>query len=261
MSTFTNASEAFDFLANIPTQLVRMREGSLSLQSNGADKNEREWLDQAISRLEVAFAPHQAILTAHLALPELEPARGDYAKDIQNEWVDALEKLYAGITYHAGSRAPILEVLFPKQKLSALRKANAATLLAYNSEFEKRALGSYAQRMLASSDFEFATSILRDVRARFNQWQGLLAPNELSPEQQEKMRRDLQEIANCLVTVFEQSRLLAKAALLPLGGIFEELELHARPKRRALRLSTMPLIEETGAAPEENPTANEALSS
>src|SRR5436190_3521745 len=62
-------------------------------------KAEKGWLSQAIELVENAKAQGDALKEQAHLLPELADLRADVTAERQGAWVDALERLVAGITF------------------------------------------------------------------------------------------------------------------------------------------------------------------
>jgi hypothetical protein len=165
-------------------------------------------------------------------LPELSDVRADFAEAQQDAWVDALEKLLAGITFHAGSRAPVIEALFPHQKFPALRRATLETAAPFQAELERRLKTSYVTRTMGQDDFAFAQPVIDQITQAWAGWQACFQPSELSEEDAAPLRIELLGAAERLDRVIRQARLLAEAALLPVEGAFEAESLHQKPRKR-----------------------------
>lgn len=240
----TNSADAFDLLAHAAQYEERLVAAMSDLAELSGLERERAWLNDAQALVQKASGSFPKVLEACAFLPELSRAREELAERAQGEWVDTLEKLQAGITYHSGSRAPILETLYPKQKLPSLRRASVETVRAYHDDFHRRLKGSYVQRMLQSEEFAFAHPILDAENTCYERWQGLLEGAVPPVEEQERQRALLLDEANDIGPLLQQARLLAEAALLSQEGLFERHALGARAKKRAIRL-----VEEPASAP------------
>ena len=73
-------------------------------------------------------------------LPELASVREEHAADLIGPWADAVERLHAGIVFHAGLKSPIIEALFPHRKFDSLRRGNLENAQIYGAEFHRRRL-------------------------------------------------------------------------------------------------------------------------
>src|SRR2546423_706977 len=106
-----NPLEAYEVLASAPALQERL---SAALAKHGPElKRERDWLQSAIALVHEHDEANAALFERARWLPELEHAREELAAPMQEAWVNAVEKLLAGITFVHGSRAPIVEALFP----------------------------------------------------------------------------------------------------------------------------------------------------
>ena len=108
--------DAFDLVAHSEQLLLRLEAAAVGLSKKQGLADEKAWLDQAVKRVKSARDGIGDLLTRVLRLPEMDPVREDHARRLQNEAVDMVEKLHAGITFAGGSRAPLLEALYGKLK-------------------------------------------------------------------------------------------------------------------------------------------------
>jgi hypothetical protein len=207
---------------------------------------EKAWLTTAAERFERALSDVAGALERANLLPELEQVREEYAAHFQNIYVDALEKLLAGITFHVSARAPIIEALFPAVKLPTLRRAPRETVERFARELEKRTKGSYVTRMITQPDFAFIHPVLEQVQAAYAQWETAFLVPDVSAEELEVLRERLLQTGDAVELAWHQARLLAEAALVPVEGAFEELALGLRPKRRGPAKAT-PSVSEPNA--------------
>lgn len=188
---------------------------------------EKAWLADAQAVLSERLAEMAAPLAAAQRLPELEGYREDFARVPQQSYVDALEKLWAGISFHLGRRAPLLEALFPHQKFAALRKPKPEQVRAYAAELEKRLAKSYVQRMLADEDCAFARPVLVEVVARLAEWEAVLAAPPLEGDEAEAAREAVRGAGRRLEPAMRQARHLVDAANLTLPEPEPEVPLDA----------------------------------
>ncbi len=219
-------AEAFDSRLASAEELLAGRPGL---------EREKEWLATALRLLRAERAPAQAILDKVRDLPELEEVREEFAYTQQNAWVDALEKVHAGITFCASSRAPVIEALFPHLKFPQLRRASRDALQEFVSGYERRLKSSYVSRILAREDFAFVRPVLEQVATAYAQWQSCFVPVQLPHEQAAPLRAELIALGKRLDLALRQARSLAEAALAPLTEAFENSGLASKPRRRAAR--------------------------
>ena len=196
---------------------------------------EKDWLTVAVDLLGVELEEMRRVLESTRMLPELVDVRLEFAGALQQRWVDALEKLVAGVTFHAGSRAPLLETLLPHAKFPNLRKANRDSVAAYHADLEKRLKLSYVQRMFAEPAWAFAPPCVEAIRAAYAEWQGNFSSDSLAEETAAPLRESLCALGERLAVLTGQAKLLAEAALLPMPGTFEEHGLDAKPRKRGKR--------------------------
>jgi hypothetical protein len=177
---------------------------------------EKAWLADAHALLSERIEAMAAPLQAAQRLPELEGERDTFARGPQHAWVDALERLWAGISFHLGRRAPLLEALFPHQKFAALRKPKPEVVRAFQADLERRTKSSYVQRMLADGDAQFALPVLAEVTARFSAWAETLAAPALEGDEAEAAREAVRTTARRLEPAMKQAKHLLEAANLAL---------------------------------------------
>jgi hypothetical protein len=225
--------EAYDLIRFSAQLDERLSAAASELEKKRGLKAEKEWLASAIALLRAAREPSQGLVERARGLPGLEEVRDELGAVFQGLWVDALERLLAGITFHAGPRSPIIEAVFPHQKLPALRKASREAALDFAKELERRMKTAYATRMFAEPSFAFALPVLEQLKGAFEQWQAVYFGENMPEEQAAAVRKDLVAAAKRLELATRQAKLLAEAALAPCGGLFEELGLASKPRKRA----------------------------
>jgi hypothetical protein len=240
--------EAFDTVVYAEALLARLREAQKRL-ANKQLADEKQWLATAVDRLAAAVSPLEGLAAKSAPLPELEPVRGDLAKSLQNLAIDAVERLQAGITFHAGPRAPVLEELFGAYKLPPLRRAVRDDFEKFTASFGKRLRTQYIKRMLASEDFAPVQGALQAVTQSFDAWRSAFAPEPLPEAEADKLRAQLTVAADALALPLHQARLLAEAAVAPVDGLFAELGLGARPKKRSAPKAATAAADEPTEAP------------
>lgn len=233
-------AEAFDSRLAAADELLAGRSGL---------EREKEWLATAIQIVRTERAPAASILEKVRDLPELEEVREEFGFNLQNLWVDSLEKLHAGITFCASSRSPVIEALFPHLKFPQLRRASRDTLQEFAAGYERRLKSSYVSRILARDDFSFVRPVLAQVATAYANWQSCFAPVQLPHEQAAPLRAELIALGKKLDVGLRQARCLAEAALAPLPDAFENSGLAAKPRKRAAR--GLPFLDSTEvSAPE-----------
>ena len=233
--------EAYDLVRFAEAFDSRLASADELLAGRSGLEREKEWLATALQIVRTERAPAQAVLEKVRDLPELEEVREEFAFTHQNAWVDTLEKVHAGITFCASSRAPVIEALFPHLKFPQLRRASRDTLQEFVAGFERRLKSSYVSRILARDDFAFVRPVLEQVATAYAQWQSCFAPVQLPHEQAAPLRAELIALGKRLDLALRQARCLAEAALAPLPDAFENSGLAAKPRKRAGR--GLPLVE------------------
>jgi hypothetical protein len=212
---------------------------------------EKAWMATALQMVRTEREPTSALLERVRNLPELEEVREEFAFTQQNTWVDALEKLHAGITFCASSRAPIIEALFPHLKFPQLRRASREAVQEFAAAYERRLKSAYVSRIFSRGDFAMVRPVLDQVTATYAAWQECFVPVQLPHEQAATLRQELITLGKRLDLALRQARCLAEAALAPLPEAFENSGLAARPRKRSGR--GLPFPEEPLAESLEEP--------
>ena len=230
-----STQEAYDLIRFAEAFEARLVTASDTLADREGLEPEKEWMATALKLVRTALIPAPALLGRAKDLPELEEAREEFSFQQQNLWVDALEKLHAGITFCASSRSPVIEALFPHLKFPQLRRASQETVDEFATAYERRLKSSYVSRIFAQDDFSFVRPVVDQVASAYAAWQASLAPSNLSDAEIAPLRAEMISVASRLDAAVRQARLLAEAALLPVPGAFDASGLAAKPKRRAGR--------------------------
>jgi hypothetical protein len=230
-----STQEAYDLIRFAEAFEARLVTASDTLADREGLEPEKEWMATALALVRTALIPAPALLGRAKDLPELEEAREEFSFQQQNLWVDALEKLHAGITFCASSRAPVIEALFPHLKFPQLRRATQETVDEFAAAYERRLKSSYVNRIFSQPDFAFVRPVVDQVASAYAAWQASLAPSNLSDAQVAPLRGEMISVASRLDVALRQARLLAEAALIPVPDAFDSTGLAAKPKRRAGR--------------------------
>ncbi|OJT16474.1 hypothetical protein BO221_50080 [Archangium sp. Cb G35] len=245
--------EAYDLVRFAEAIDSRLAAADELLAGRPGLEREKEWLSTAIQIVRSERAPAPALLEKVRDLPELEEVREEFAFNLQNLWVDSLEKLHAGITFCASSRSPVIEALFPHLKFPQLRRASREAIQEFAAGYERRLKSSYVSRILARDDFSFVRPVLDQVATAYSTWQACFAPVQLPHEQAAPLRAELIALGKKLDIALRQARCLAEASLAPIPDAFENSGLAAKPRKRAAR--GLPFIDpaeleatETGAS-------------
>ena len=238
--------ESYDAVAFSAALEERLTAAVARLAKVRALTEEKAWLEVAVTRLTEARATHAGLLQRAARLPELEPVRASHVSELQNLAVDAVERLQAGITFHTGSRMPLLDSLFGKLKFASLRRAELAEFEKFCADFEKRLNTQYAKRLLVTPAFEFAVPVIEQMRASFTAWRAGFVAEPLPEAEAAAVADALCEAAAQIELALRQVRLLAEAALAPVAGAFEESGIGAKPKKRAVKVAK---VEEVAAEP------------
>ncbi|MCY1077153.1 hypothetical protein [Archangium lansingense] len=227
--------EAYDLVRFAEAIDSRLAAADELLAGRPGLEREKEWLATAIQIVRTERAPAPALLEKVRDLPELEEVREEFAFNLQNLWIDSLEKLHAGITFCASSRAPVIEALFPHLKFPQLRRASRDAIQEFNAGYERRLKSSYVSRILARDDFAFVRPVLEQVATAYATWQACFAPVQLPHEQAAPLRAELIALGKKLDIALRQARCLAEASLAPIPDAFENSGLAAKPRKRAAR--------------------------
>lgn len=262
-----STQEAYDLIRFAEAFEARLVTASDTLADREGLEPEKEWMATALKLVRTALVPAPALLGRAKDLPELEEAREEFSFQQQNLWVDALEKLHAGITFCASSRAPVIEALFPHLKFPQLRRASQETVNEFAAAYERRLKSSYVNRIFSQDDFSFVRPVVDQVASTYAAWQASLAPSNLSDAQVAPLRAEMISVASRLDVALRQARLLAEAALVPVPDAFDSSGLAAKPKRRAGRglpfgfddSTTESPPEENGAESDTSETESSAL--
>ena len=234
--------ESYDAVAFTSVLDARLTAATARLAKARGLSEEKAWLQEAVTRLAQTRAPLLELLQKAARLPELEVVRSAQVLDLQNLAVDSVARLQAGITFHTGSRMPLLDSLFGKLKFAVLRRAGAGEFEKFCADFEKRLNTQYAKRLLVTPAFEFAIPVIEQMRAAFATWRAGLSAEPLSETEATELAEALREAAGQIDLPLRQVRLLAEAALAPVTGAFEESGVGAKPKKRAVKAA--PKVEE-----------------
>jgi len=230
-----STQEAYDLIRFAEAFEARLVTASDMLADRDGLEPEKEWMATALKLVRSALAPTPPLIERAKDLPELEEAREEFSFQQQNLWVDALEKLHAGITFAASSRAPVIEALFPHLKFPQLRRAPQEAVNEFAAAYERRLKSSYVSRIFAQDDFSIVRPVVDQVARAHAAWQASLSPANLPDSQTAPLRAELVSVGARLDLAVRQARLLAEAALVPLPDTFDSTGLAAKPKRRAGR--------------------------
>ena len=224
--------DAYDMVSRSEVLLRRLQSALSELERQAGLKEETSWLTAAVERVSKARTGVEPILSRAMRLTELGPLREEHARSKQQAAVDAIERLQAGIAFHAGPRAPLLEALFAKLKLPVLRRADREDFEKFSLDFEKRLQSGYAKRMLAESALVPVQSAADQVRAAFAAWRDAYSGEALPEAEARELERQLDDYAAALELPMRQARLLAEAALASMSDLFERSGLAQKPRRR-----------------------------
>lgn len=251
--------DAFELVGHSEQLQLRLEAACTELGKRHGLADEKAWLALARDRVTKAREGIGDLLIRCLRLSEIEPLRGDYARLLQGAAVDAIDRLHAGITFAGGNRAPLLEALYYKLKLPAVRKCDRADFEKFCTDFETRLESTYARRILGDPDYAVVAPALQGLHRAFATWRSVFTAEPLTDAEAEPLRAELEAVAHRLELPCRQGRLLAQAALIPLKELHDSSGLTQKPKRRGPRDAdedTHPVLEQDPPDPA-LPTAEE----
>ncbi len=224
--------DAYELLAHSEKLLARLEAARLELSKKQGLRDEKAWLGQACDRVAKARDGVSDLAVRALRLSDLDELRADAARSLQHAAVDAVEKLHAGITFAAGSRAPLLEALYGRLKLPLLRKLDREDFEKFCTDFEKRLNSGYARRMFAEEGYAVVVPVLDTLRQAVATWRGVFSEEVLDEDGARLLRDELEVTAARLELPMRQARLLAEAALAPLRELPEAAQVPPKPRKR-----------------------------
>jgi len=230
--------EAYDLLRHAARLSDRLAQAEADHLSREGLEPEKRWLSEAAALVQAQLPGVAELLARARELPELELVREDYSEELQDAWVDCLERLHAALILNLGSRAPILETLFPHLKFPALRRASQDGVRTYAAEFDRRSRLGYVKRILGQPDAAFAEPLVLAIPETLERWEACFRPSQMSEEDAAPLRAELAEVAYRVERFMRQGRLLAEAALAPLDGEFESTGIGRWPRRRVGSVET-----------------------
>ncbi|MBX3204358.1 MAG: hypothetical protein KF764_04780 [Labilithrix sp.] len=238
--------EAFELIAHSHELARRLEAAAKELSKRPGLTEEKAWLEAARVRLDRARTKIGDLLDRALRLEELEDMRGDRARVLQGEAVDALERLQAGIAFAGSPRSPLIEALFFNVKLPNLRRFDRDEFERACSDFEKRLGSGYAKRMFADETYSVVVPTLEHVLQAFATWRNAFDATPLEENEARLLSEELVTTAHHIELPSRQGRLLAQAALLSTKDLLDEYGLTPKPRRRGSREAdpdTHPLLE------------------
>ncbi|MBF5041190.1 hypothetical protein FGE12_02240 [Aggregicoccus sp. 17bor-14] len=224
--------EAYDLIRFAEVFETRLAGAEEQLSGKRGLVREKEWMGAALELVRLERIPAPGMLERVRDLPELDEVREEFGAELLNVWVDALEKLHAGITFSAGSRSPVIDALFPHLKFPQLRRASREAVTEYAALYERRLKSSYVTRLLAQDELALVRPVLDQVAAAYVQWLACYNPAPLPEDEAAPLREGLITLGRRLDIAVRQARLLAEAALTPVRDAFDASGLGIKPKRR-----------------------------
>lgn len=241
-----DALDAYDLLRFAESLHERLTTACLAVENKRVIRQEKTWLATARDLLLIDKEATAALIDRARMLPELIDVRQEFAAALQQKWVDAIEKLVGGITFHAGSRSPMLETLLPHQKFPLLRKASREAVTQFQQDLEKRLKLSYVQRMLTDATFSFVPACVDENQKAYAEWMTSFSGESMADEAARPIRDELVALGEKIDVLTRQAKLLAEAALVPVKGGMDEYGLTLKPKKRARGKKSAETIEVTG---------------
>lgn len=224
--------EAYDLIRFAEIFETRLAGAEEQLSGKRGLAREKEWMSAALELVRLERIPAPGMLERVRDLPELDEVREEFGAELLNVWVDALEKLHAGITFSAGSRSPVIDALFPHLKFPQLRRASREAVTEYAALYERRLKSSYVTRLLAQDELALVRPVLDQVASAYVQWLACYNPAPLPEDEAAPLREGLITLGRRLDIAVRQARLLAEAALTPVRDAFDASGLGIKPKRR-----------------------------
>jgi hypothetical protein len=232
--------EASELLAFAELSLAALRRGEERLAALADAEDERLWLGAAQRKVNLQVEnTRNALLNAATALPEFEAERQARAQALFSAWVEAIEALFNGIVARVSDKNPLIETLFPHLKFDKLRRGGAAARV-YKTELERRRATSYVMRLATEPEYAFLPALLAKVDGARDELASHERPITATETELGELRHGVLSQADALRVALAQARLLAEAALLEQPGVFQELGLDAKPRKRAVRGSAAP---------------------
>lgn len=193
-------------------------------------EREKRWLGDAGVLLGGAVEEDLALLQRAAALPELASVHGELLVEARLCWIDAAEELHGVLARTQGSRAPVIEALFPGIDFASLRRKPAG-VDECAATVERLLRSAYVERTLAADPrLEEPKAAMEAAFAGLGR---MREPLPVEPDEAIPLRERLESAAERLALVTRQARLLAEAALLPLPDLLEEANLAGKKRRRS----------------------------
>jgi hypothetical protein len=231
--------EASDLLAFAEVSLAALRRGGERLAALADAEDERLWLGAAQRKVELRTENTRTALDAAFALPEFESERLAKGQALFAAWVESIEALFNGIVAHVSDKNPLIETLFPHLKFDKLRRGGTAAR-AFKTELERRRGTTYVMRLATEPEYAFLPALLAKVDGARDELASHEKPSTATELELTELRHGVLSHADALRVALAQARLLAEAALIAQPGVFQELGLDAKPRKRASRGSSAP---------------------
>jgi hypothetical protein len=227
--------EAQDLVTFAEQTLERLAVASARLAEQGEEPTEeRGWLTTAAARVAAGLTATQYALAEGAELPEFASKRKVKSEALSAAWADAVEGVFDAIVANVSGNGPLIEALFPHQRFDALRKPGAAAQNFW-LEFERRSESAYVRRLCGDPSYEFLPPLLAAAKDTERALRESAKPKPLPPARDAKLREQISAGAEQLELALRQTRALCEAAFAKTPSLVSELNLDAKPKRRAQR--------------------------
>jgi hypothetical protein len=231
--------EATDLLAFAELSLAALRLGEERLAALADVEDERLWLGTAQRKVSLQLENTRSALAAAFVLPEFESERIAKGQALFAAWVESIEALFNGIVAHVSDKNPLVETLYPHLKFDKLRRGGTAARV-FKTEFERRRATTYVMRLATEPEYAFLPALLGGVDGARLELATHEKPITATELELGELRHGVLSHADALRVTLAQARLLAEAALIAQPGVFQELGLDAKPRKRASRGSSAP---------------------
>jgi hypothetical protein len=227
--------EAYDLIAHAEVLESRIVAAARELSKKVELADEAAWLTSAYRLVARARKGTSDLLTRSLRLPELESLRGDHARTMQGDVVDAIDALQVAIATKIGERSPLIEANYRNLKTLPMRRAQRSEFDKFCVEIEKRLASSYVTRMLADPDHAVLEPALAQFRGTLDTWRNVFTSAEIDEDEAAKLRDELEAAARKIDVAARQARHLAEAVSVTAKEVIDASAVLEKPKRRALR--------------------------
>ncbi len=195
---------------------------------------ERAWLGAAVERVTAGLESTRRALAEASELPEFSGNRKLQIEALSNALADAVEAVFDAIVANVSGNGPLIEALFPHQRLDVLRRPGAAAK-SFWLELERRSESAYVRRLCGDPCYEFLPPRLEAAKDAERQLREAGSPRAMPAGKEAKLRERVSVAAAHLEVALCQARALSEAVFAAEPALLAELGLDSRPKRRTLR--------------------------